>query len=105
VFLAEEGQSWPFLNRVLQARILPPRPARIEAHADLLVQGVAGRTGRQRSPEQPGDLPVVDPDATVLEIAAVMTRVRSPLVAVVDDEGRMRGAITLHALLDRVLAS
>jgi CBS domain-containing protein len=47
----------------------------------------------------------VDPDATVLEIAALMARTRSPLVAVVDEAGMMRGAVTLDALLDRMLAS
>jgi CBS domain-containing protein len=40
----------------------------------------------------------------VLEIAALMARTRSPLVAVVDDAKVMVGAITLDALLDRVLA-
>jgi hypothetical protein len=45
---------------------------------------------------------VVDPGATMLEMAAVMARTRSPLVAVVE-EG-VRGAVTLDGLLDRMLA-
>jgi CBS domain-containing protein len=48
---------------------------------------------------------VVDPDATVLEVAAIMARMRSPLVAVAERGGQLLGAITLDALLDRVLAS
>ena len=48
---------------------------------------------------------MVDPDATVLEIAALMARTRSPLVAVADRDGPLLGAVTLDALLDRLLAS
>jgi CBS domain-containing protein len=55
-------------------------------------------------PERLRDLPVVDDDATALEIAALMARSRSPLVAVVDDRGVLIGAVTLDGLLDRVLA-
>jgi CBS domain-containing protein len=81
-----------------------PALARVidEAHADLFLRELAGRTVRECLPEQPRELPVVDPDATVLEVAALMARTRSPLVAVVD-RGRMTGAITLDALLDRML--
>ncbi|WP_440107855.1 CBS domain-containing protein [Streptosporangium sp. H16] len=48
--------------------------------------------------------PVTGPDATVLEIAALMARPHSPLVAVVGEEG-LRGAVTLQALMDGMLAS
>jgi CBS domain len=84
-----------------------PALARVidEAEADLLLSGLEGRTVRQCLPESPRELPVVDPDATALEIAAVMARTHSPLVAVVDDGGAMRGGVTLDALLDRMLAS
>jgi CBS domain-containing protein len=49
------------------------------------------------------ELPVVDGDDTALEIAAIMAGTRTPLVAVVDG-GRFVGAVTLDALLDRLLA-
>jgi CBS domain-containing protein len=83
-----------------------PTLARVidEAHADLFLRELAGRTVRDCLPDRPWELPVVDPDATMLEVAALMARSRSPLVAVVD-QGRMVGAITLDALLDRMLAS
>jgi hypothetical protein len=48
------------------------------------------------------ELPVVDGDATSLEVAAVMARMHSPLVAVVDDE-RVIGAVTVSRLLDHLL--
>jgi FOG: CBS domain len=83
-----------------------PTLARVvdEQHADLFLRALGDKTVKELLPEQPRELPVVDPDATVLEIAAVMARMRSPLVAVVS-EGRMVGAITLDSLLDRMLAT
>jgi CBS domain-containing protein len=50
-------------------------------------------------------LAVVSPEATVLEIAALMAGTRTPLVAVADKSRKMLGAITLDALLDRMLAA
>ncbi len=45
---------------------------------------------------------MADPDATVLELAALMARTHSPLVAVVEGD-RLIGAVTLQSLLDRAL--
>ncbi|WP_424534109.1 CBS domain-containing protein [Sphaerisporangium viridialbum] len=83
-----------------------PALARVvdEAHADTFLRNVAGQTVRQLLPPHPRELPVTDPDATVLEIAALMARTRSPLVAVVE-EGRLLGAVTLQALMDRMLGA
>ncbi|MGA8114779.1 MAG: CBS domain-containing protein [Actinocatenispora sp.] len=75
-----------------------------EAHADLFHQRLGRRTVRECLPARPGELPVVDPDATALEIAALMARTRCPVVAVVE-AGRVTGAISLDHLLDRILAS
>ncbi|MGH3712874.1 MAG: CBS domain-containing protein [Micromonosporaceae bacterium] len=84
-------QDDPTLTRVID-----------EPHADVFVQRLAGRTVADRLPERPRDLPVVDPDATVLEIAALMARMRCPLVAVADPTGLL-GAVTLDGLLERVV--
>ena len=48
---------------------------------------------------------MVDRDATPLEVAAVMARMHSPLVAVVDGDGHgeVIGAITVSRLLDHLL--
>jgi len=56
-------------------------------------------------PQDLDELPVVHADATSLEVAAVMARMHSPLVAVVDDDGgnRVIGAITVSQLLDHLL--
>lgn len=48
------------------------------------------------------ELAAVDGDATVLECAAVMARLRSPLLVVVDD-GRFRGLLTASHLLEVLL--
>lgn len=73
-----------------------------EMSADAFCQALAGTPVRELLPGKARELPVVDGGDTVLEIAAIMARARSPLVAVVED-GRMLGAVTLDALLDRML--
>lgn len=91
--LPRYSQDEPALARVID-----------EAHADVFLRKLADRTLADCLPEKKGELPVVNEDDTVLEIAALMARARSPVVAVVDRDGAMIGAVTLHGLLDRVLA-
>ncbi|MEV0594811.1 CBS domain-containing protein [Nonomuraea cavernae] len=81
-----------------------PALARVvdEAHADLFLRSLAHRTVREALPDKPRELPVSGPDATVLELAALMARTHSPLVAVVEG-GSVRGAVTLQALVDRLV--
>ena len=82
-----------------------PALARVvdEQAADIFVHQLGDRTVAQALPGQRPELPVVDGDATALEMAALMARSRSPLVAVVDDDARFIGAVTLDGLLDAVL--
>ncbi|MEU4580333.1 CBS domain-containing protein [Nonomuraea sp. ATR24] len=84
-----------------------PALARVvdEEHADAFLDRLDGRTVREALPSgRWRELPITDEDATVLELAALMARTRSPLVAVVRD-GRLLGAVTLQALLDRALGA
>lgn len=83
-----------------------PALARVidEAAADVFVHQLGDATVSRALPGRRRELPVVDDDATALEIAALMARSGSPLVAVVDERGLMIGAITLDGLLERVLA-
>jgi CBS domain-containing protein len=83
-----------------------PALARVidEAAADVFVHQLGEATVAQALPDRLRELPVVEDDATALEVAALMARSRSPLVAVVDEHGVMIGAITLDGLLERVLA-
>ncbi|MBT8228403.1 MAG: CBS domain-containing protein [Dactylosporangium sp.] len=76
-----------------------------EKAADLFLRELGDRTVAQCLPERAKELPIVSPDATVLEIAALMARTHSPLVAVVDPTTGPLGTITLDALLDRMLAT
>lgn len=84
-----------------------PALARVvdEAAADVFLRGLGDRTVADSLPEAGRELAVVDADATVLEIAALMAGTRTPLVAVADAGGMFAGGITLDALLDRMLAS
>ncbi len=75
-----------------------------EGSADAFCMTLAGIPVRDLLPSATRELPVVDGDDTVLEIAAIMARTRTPLVAVMENR-RMLGAVTLDALLDRMLPS
>ena len=72
-----------------------------ERTADRLCASLADHPVRQLLPRERATLPVVDGGATAMEVAAVMARLRSPLVAVVDG-AELLGAITVAGLL-RVL--
>ncbi len=81
-----------------------PALARVydEKGSDALLRRLSGKTVRELLPERQdrAELPVVDPDATTLEVAAVMARMHSPVVAVVDDEGQVLGAVTVSRLFE-----
>jgi CBS domain-containing protein len=83
-----------------------PTLARVidEAHADVFLRELGDRTMAECLPKKSDQPPTVDEDATVLEIAALMVRHRSPLIPVVNSTGVMIGVITVPRLLDRVLS-
>ncbi|WP_327287897.1 CBS domain-containing protein [Streptomyces sp. NBC_01198] len=76
-----------------------------EQRADRLCQALSGRTVAESLPRERTKPPVADADDTALEVAALMARERSPLVAVVDrrDGDRLLGVITASHPLDRLL--
>jgi NhaA family Na+:H+ antiporter len=84
-----------------------PRLARVldEASADLCADGLAGKRVRDLLPPKDHrvELAAVAGDATVVECAAVMARLRSPLV-VVTDGGHVRGLLTAAHLLEVLLS-
>jgi CBS domain-containing protein len=81
-----------------------PSLARVidEPIADRVADKLSGVTVRQLLPSEPAELPVVQHDDTVLEIAALMARLRCPLVAVMRDK-QIVGAITASRLLELVI--
>ncbi|MEJ2865375.1 CBS domain-containing protein [Actinomycetospora flava] len=70
-----------------------------EVHADLFWQELGERTVSECLPERRDRMATVGLDATLLEAAALMARLRSPLLAVVDGRGRLMGGVTLEGLL------
>jgi CBS domain-containing protein len=79
-----------------------------EQHADQMCSKLRGTRVRDLLPSSPDEIPVVDEDATAVEIAAVMARMRSPVVAVVRGSkdrkgGEIVGAVTVSRLLGYLL--
>jgi CBS domain-containing protein len=82
-----------------------PMLARVydERHADLLTGKLAGTPVRALLRVERTEPPVVDGKSTTVEIAAVMARLHSPLVAVTE-HGRYLGVVTVSSLLGRMLS-
>lgn len=76
-----------------------------EEHADGFMAECTGRLVRDCLPRGHRGPAAVGPDATVLEAAASMTSTGCPLVAVVDGDGEVLGAVSWYALLNRLLAA
>lgn len=76
-----------------------------ERHADRMCQLLSGRSVAECLPRERQKPAVADADDTTVEVAALMARERSPLVAVVDTAAgsRLLGVITAAHLLDRLL--
>ncbi len=76
-----------------------------EHSSDRLLEELAGKKVRELLVDRPDvDLAVARPDDTVLELAALMARTHSPIVAIVEDE-RLVGCVTLPRVLDALVAS
>jgi len=87
-----------------------PALARVfgERDSDAIFHELKGRRiralmpARQYLPKHDRDRPVVRPAATLIEVASVMTKQRSAMVAVVDGD-EIVGVITVHRLLGAAL--
>ncbi|MDQ3052291.1 MAG: CBS domain-containing protein [Actinomycetota bacterium] len=73
-----------------------------EQTADEMFAELAGKKVRDLLPKEEYELPVAKGEDTVMEVAALMARAHSPLVAVVED-GRLLGCVTVARLLERYL--
>ncbi len=113
IVCGDDGRPWTVLPGSQVLRFLIPAyvqdepglaRALDEQAADELCRRLEHRTVRDLlpRPQDLDELPVVDSDATGLEVAAVMARMHSPLVAVVDGD-EVVGAITVSQLLDYLL--
>jgi CBS domain-containing protein len=70
-----------------------------ESVADRAAEKLANKTVRDVLPEHLTNVPPANADDTIIEVAALMARFRSPLIAVMK-EGKMLGVITASRLLD-----
>lgn len=73
-----------------------------ESMADRCAERLGGKTVRDVLPEHLLDVPSVDADDTIIEVAAIMARHRSPLLAVMKG-GDLKGVITASRLLAAAL--
>lgn len=73
-----------------------------ESMADHIAEKLRGKTVRQVLPEHLIDVPSARADDTIIEVAALMAKLRSPLVAVLKD-GKLHGVITASRLLEAAL--
>lgn len=85
-------QDDPSLARVLS-----------ESMADRSADRLGAKTVRDMLPEHLLDVPSVDAGDTLIEVAATMARLRSPLLAVLKD-GALQGVITASRLLHAALS-
>ncbi len=109
----EDGHPYTVLPGSQVLRFLIPRyvqddPALARAFGERASDEMLGKlsTSTVRDvlpPKQDVDeLPIVDGDATTIEVAAVMARMHSPVVAVVEG-GEVLGAITVSRLLAHLI--
>ena len=84
-------QDDPVLARVLA-----------ESVADRAAEKLGGKTLRELLPQHQVTLPAANADDTIIEVAAMMGRLRSPLTAVMK-QGRLHGVITTSRLLTMAL--
>ncbi|KAA0084509.1 CBS domain-containing protein [Mycolicibacterium sp. P9-64] len=73
-----------------------------ESMADRAADKLSGKTVRDVLPEHLLNVPAAHADDTIIEVAALMARLRSPLIAVMKD-GKMHGVITASRLLAAAL--
>ena len=73
-----------------------------DSAADRAAQKLGGKTVRDVLPEHLMDVPAANADDTIIEVAALMVRLRSPLVAVLKN-GKLHGVISASRLLSAAL--
>jgi CBS domain-containing protein len=74
-----------------------------ESMADRVADKLAGKTVRSLLPEKATELPRVNSDDTIIEVAAMMARLRCPLVAVMEAK-TLIGVVSASRLLELTLA-
>ncbi len=73
-----------------------------ESMADRVADTLGGKSVRSLLPIVPAELPRVNSDDTIIEVAAIMARLRCPMVAVMKDKALL-GVISASRLLEIAL--
>ena len=73
-----------------------------ESVADRAAEKLGGKTLRELLPRYPLKPPAANADDTIIQVAAMMGRLRSPLIAVMQ-QGKLHGVITASRLLATAL--
>ena len=73
-----------------------------ESWADKAAEKLGDKKVHDVLPDHLTDVPAANADDTIIEVAAIMARYRSPLIAVMKDR-KLHGVITASRLLDAAL--
>ncbi len=73
-----------------------------DAADDRAAEKLEGKTVRDVLPEHLVEVPAASANDTIIEVAAIMARLRSPLIAVLKN-GKLHGVITASRLLSAAL--
>ena len=107
VVLAADGQLYAVLPASEVVRFIVPNYVQddpllacvlAESIADRAAEKLRGRTIRELLPQRQRTLPAANADDTIIAVATIMERLRSPLIAVMS-EGKLHGVITASRLL------
>jgi len=107
VVLTTDGQLYAVLPASLVVRFIVPIYVQddpslagvlAESIADRAAEKLGGKTVRELLQQHQLTLPAANADDTIIEVAAIMGRLRSPLIAVMK-EGKLHGVITASRLL------
>lgn len=111
VVLTADGQLYAVLPASQVVRFIVPRYvqddpllARVlaESVADRAAEKLGGKTIRELLPQHQLTRPIANADDTIIEVATIMGRLRSPLIAVMK-QGKLHGVITAPRLLAMAL--
>jgi CBS domain-containing protein len=107
VVLSTDGQLYAVLPASQVVRFIVPIYVQddpslagvlAESMADRAAEKLGGKTVRELLQQHQLTLPAANADDTIIEVAAIMGRLRSPLIAVMK-EGKLHGVITASRLL------
>jgi CBS domain-containing protein len=111
VVLTVDGQPYAVLPASQVVRFIVPSYVQddpllaavvAESVADRAAEKLGGKTIRDLLPQRQLTLPTADADDTIIEVATVMGRLRSPLIVVMK-QGKLHGVITASRLLAMAL--